>query len=135
MRIRIVVAAFGAALVLLVSAVGLYYYDGGSRDHTHLQVGDCWDYSARFDEAVHLKSCAEPHYGEVILRAGYGALARHPSGGLDAWGFCKQRLSEILAKNTHLDYWMVPNDGILCAVTAAGNSDTRIGGLTGRIDR
>ncbi|MFI6211854.1 hypothetical protein ACIBCD_07650 [Nocardia brasiliensis] len=47
MRIRIVVAAFGAALVLVVSAVGLHYYDGGSRDHTHLQVGDCWDYSAR----------------------------------------------------------------------------------------
>ncbi|WP_433577114.1 hypothetical protein [Nocardia brasiliensis] len=82
MRNRIAVAAFGAALLFVVVAVGLYYNDGGSRDHTYLQVGDCWDYSARFDEAVHLKSCSEPHYGEVILGAEFGALPRHPSG---AW--------------------------------------------------
>ncbi|GAB4586428.1 hypothetical protein [Nocardia sp. IFM 10818] len=76
-----VVVTLVATVVLTVGAVVLYYYDGGSKDHTYLQVGDCWDYSARFDEAVHLKPCSEPHYGEVILEADDSAIERDPAGG------------------------------------------------------
>ncbi|GAB4586185.1 hypothetical protein [Nocardia sp. IFM 10818] len=149
MRIRTAVAAVGVALGVAVAALGvavgalglavgavmLYFYDGGSKDHTYLEVGDCWDYSTRFDESVHVKPCSGPHYGEVILEADLSAVDRHPSGGYDAWGFCKRQLSEILSRNSHLDYWMVPSGGILCAVISADNAGTRTGGLIGRVDR
>ncbi|MCM6773082.1 hypothetical protein NDR87_04475 [Nocardia sp. CDC159] len=135
MRIRAAVVTFCAALGLAVGALVLYYYDGGSKDHTYLRVGDCWDYSTRFDESVHLKPCSDPHYGEVMFKADFSAIDRHPAGGIDAWGFCKQQLSEVLSRNSHLGYWMVPNDGVLCAVISADNASTRMGGLTGRVDR
>ncbi|QBS44576.1 hypothetical protein [Nocardia sp. CS682] len=136
MRTRIAAVTLSAALALAaVGAVVLHYYDGGSRDHTYLQVGDCWDYSTRFDEQMHVKPCSGPHYGEVILSGEYADLSPHPSGGLDAWGYCEQRLSEILSKNSHLETYMVPTTSVLCAVTSADHRDTRIAGLTGRVGR
>ncbi len=137
MRIRTAAVTFGAALGLgAVGAVVLHFYDGGSKDHTYLQVGDCWDYSTRFDEAVHLKPCSGPHYGEVILSGDSSTLAPRPSGGLDAPGSCKQQLSAILSKNSHLDFWMIPSGTTtLCAVISADHGGTRTGGLTGRVDR
>ncbi|WP_067537609.1 hypothetical protein [Nocardia crassostreae] len=135
MRIRTAVIALGVALGLAVGTIVLYYYDGGSKDHTYLQVGDCWDYSTRFDESVHVKPCSDPHYGEVILEAEDSAIDRDPAGGLDAWGFCKKQLGQILSRNSHLDYWMIPSGRIRCAVISADHASTRIGGLTGRVDR
>ncbi|MFI9407355.1 hypothetical protein [Nocardia sp. NPDC052316] len=60
---------------------------------------------------------------------------RAPSGALDVWTFCEQRLNVTLSKNSNLATHMIPSQTILCAVTAADHRDSRTGGLTGRVDR
>ncbi|PXX60929.1 hypothetical protein DFR70_109120 [Nocardia tenerifensis] len=120
------VGALGALGVF--ATVALYFHDGGSKDHTSLEVGDCWDYSTRFEESVHVKPCSEPHYGEVILSAQW-------SGTTVRANFCEQQLSVILAKNRDVSPYSVPTNTILCAVTSTDHADTRIGGLTGKVDR
>ncbi|MFI6047697.1 hypothetical protein ACIA8C_39195 [Nocardia sp. NPDC051321] len=121
-RHGLAVGALGA--LGLVGMASLYFYDGGSEDHTYLRVGDCWDYSTRFNERVHLKPCSGPHFGEVILDAPWpGTTARAD--------FCEQRLNTILSKNSGLLPYTIPASTIRCAVTSAEHSETR----TGRVDR
>lgn len=112
----------------LVGTVALYFYDGGSKDHTWLRVGDCWDYSGRFNENVYVMPCSGPHFGEVILSAQWPA-------NRTAADLCEQRLTTILSKNSSLRPYTIPSATIQCAVTSADHADTRIGGLTARVDR